>query len=159
VSDVTFNVARGRVAELANRVNTNDPTNSALVLVVLKASGLQADSVLVDYDDLATLLAAANDEATNTGYARKVLNQASGIVVTVDDTNNRVKVDFPDQTYTTVAAVGGAWGALLVCYDPDTTAGTDSSIIPLTKHDFPITPDGRDIDLVVSTNGFYLDED
>jgi len=159
VSDVTFNVARGRVAELANRVNTNDPTNSALILVVLKASGLQADSVLVDYDDLATLLAAANDEATNTGYARKVLNQASGIVVTVDDTNNRVKVDFPDQTYTTVAALGGAWGALLVCYDPDTTGGTDSSIIPLTKHDFPITPDGRDIDLVVSTNGFYLDED
>jgi hypothetical protein len=159
VGDVTFNIARGRIAELANRVNANDPANSAFVIVVLQSSGLEADTVLVDYDDLATLLAASNNEATNAGYARIVLTNASSITVTVDDTNNRVVVDFPDQTYTTVAAVGGAWGAVLVCYDSDTTGGTDANIVPMTKHDFGITPSGRDIDLVVGANGFYLDED
>lgn len=152
-------MAKGRIAELANRVNANDPTNSAFILVVLKSSGLQADTTLIDYDDLAAILAASNDEATNVNYARKTLDQTGGIVVTVDDTNDRVKVDFPDQSWTAVAAAGGAWGALLVCYDSDTTGGTDANVVPLTKHDFPITPDGRNIDLIVSTNGFYLDED
>lgn len=159
MADVVFNIARGRIAELANRVNNNDPTNSALILVVLKSSGLQSDDTLVDYDTLSAILAASNDEATNTNYARKTLTDASSIVVTVDDTNDRVKVDFPDQTWTAVGVTGGAWGALLVCYDNDTTGGTDANIVPLTKHDFTITPDGRDIDLVVSTNGFYIDED
>ena len=152
-----FNVARGRVAELANRVNQNDPTNAAFVLVCLKAAGLEADSVMKQHTNLDNLLAAANDEATNTGYARKVLNQASGITVTVDQDNNRVDVDFPNQTWTAVQAAGGAWGAILVCYDPDTTSGTDSTIIPLTKQDFVITPDGRDIDAQVVDTGFYRD--
>lgn len=155
--NVVINVGRGRIVELASRVNNNDPTNSAFILVVLKASGLQSDDTLRDYDTLAAILAASNDEATNTGYARKVLNQASGLVITVDDTNNRASVDFPDQTWTSVQATGGAWGALLVCYDPDTTGGTDADIIPLTKHDFEVTPDGRDIDGEVDTAGFFRD--
>ena len=159
MSDFTFNIARGRIAELANRVNTNDPANSAFIVVVLKAAGLEADSVLMDYDTLAAILAASNDEATNVGYARIELDQADGIMVTVDDTNNRVLVDFPDQTYVTVAVAGGAWGKALVCYDNDTTGGTDANIVPLTGHDFAITPDGRDIDLIVATGGFYADED
>lgn len=157
MSNFVFNVARGRIAELANRVNASDPTNSALVIVVLKSAGLESDDVLRDYNDLAAILAAANDEATNTGYARIVLDDTDGIVVTVDDTNDRVSVDFPDQTFTSVAAAGGAWGKAIVCYDGDTTAGTDANIVPLTGHDFVVTPDGRDIDLTVDAAGFFRD--
>lgn len=157
MSNFVFNVARGRIAELANRVNSNDPANSAFVLVVLKATGLESDDVLRDYDDLAAILAAANDEATNSGYARKVLDNTGGITVTVDDTGDRVSVDIPDQTWTAVAATGGAWGKLLVCYDSDTTAGTDANIVPLTGHDFAVTPDGRDIDASVDSAGFFRD--
>lgn len=157
MSNFVFNVARGRIAELANRVNSNDPANSAFVLVVLKATGLESDDVLRDYDDLAAILAAANDEATNSGYARKVLDNTGGITVTVDDTGDRVSVGIPDQTWTAVAATGGAWGKLLVCYDSDTTAGTDANIVPLTGHDFAVTPDGRDIDAAVDSAGFFRD--
>ena len=150
-----FNIAKGKVAEYAARVNANDPANSAFVVVALKATGIEADGTLQDYDTLADLLAAANDEATNTGYARKTLDNTAGITVTVDDTNNRVDVDIPDQTWTGVVATGGAWAKLLVCYDSDTTGGTDANIVPLTHHDFAVTPDGSDITAQIATAGFF----
>jgi hypothetical protein len=153
MADITFNIAKGRVAELYNRVKSNDPANSALVIVALKATGLEADATLQDYDDLATLLAAANDEATNSGYARKVLTDADLVAMAVDDTNNRMPLDLADQTFAAVQTTGGAWGKLLICYDSDTTGGTDSNIIPLTAHDFAVTPDGTDI--VATIADFY----
>lgn len=145
MADIMFNIAKGRAVELANRVNANDPANSALIIVALKASGLESDATLRDYDDLAAILAAANDEATNSGYARKTLTDASGVTVTTDDSGDLQKVIIPDQTWSSVAAAGGAWGALLLCYDSDTTGGTDSNIIPISKHDFAATPAGGDV--------------
>lgn len=156
MADSVFNIAKGRVVEYYNRVKANDPTNSAIVIVALKATGLEAHSALIDYDDLATLLAAANDEATNTGYARKVLTDSDlAALPAPDDTNDRYEVDLPDQTWSSVQATGGAWGALLTCYDSDTTGGTDSSIIPLTVHDFAVTPDGTDIIAQFNALGFF----
>lgn len=155
MGDIVFNVAKGRVAEFVNRVKSNDPANSALIVVALKASGIEADGTLQDYDDLATLLAAANDEATNSGYARIVLTDADLSAIAPDDTNNRMDVDIPDQTWSAVQATGGAWAKLLICYDSDTTGGTDSSIIPLTAHDFAVTPDGSDITAQIAAAGFF----
>ena len=158
MADFVFNIAKGRVTELANRVNVNDatgPANAVFLVVAIKATGLEADATLKDYVDLSTLLEAANDEATNTGYARKSLDQTGGIVVTTDQTNDRVDVDMPDQTWTGVAAAGGAWGKILICWDPDSTAGTDSTVVPLTGHDFAVTPDGTDILLQVAAAGFF----
>jgi hypothetical protein len=71
--------------------------------------------------------------------------------VTVDDTNDRTDVDIADQVWT--AATGNAISDLLVAYDPDTTGGTDADLIPLTWHDFSITPDGSDVTATVSN--FY----
>lgn len=155
MADFVFNIAKGRTTELANRVNNNDPTNAVFLIVALKATGLEADATLKDYTDLATLLTAANDEATNSGYARKTLDQAGGLTVTTDQTNDRVDVDFPDQTWTAVQTTGGAWGKILVCYDSDSTTGTDSNVVPLTGHDFAVTPDGTDILLQVAAAGFF----
>jgi hypothetical protein len=155
MSDFVFTIATGRVSELAARVNANDPANSALVIVILKAAGIEPDATLRDYDTLADLLAAANDEATNTGYARKVIDQAGGIVITVTDGSDKSEVDMPDQTWAAVAAAGGAWGKLLVCYDPDTTVGTDATIVPLVGLDFAVTPDGTDIIWQLNASGFF----
>lgn len=146
MSDVVFNIAKGRGVEWYNRVKSNDPAASALVVVALQATGLEADAVLIDYDDLGALLAAANDEATNSGYARKVLTDADlAALPAPDDTNDRYEVAIPNQTWTAVAATGGAWGKLLICYDADTAAGTDANIIPIVALDFTVTPDGNDI--------------
>jgi hypothetical protein len=72
----------------------------------------------------------------------------TSVTVTVDDANNRTDVDFDDVVWT--AATGNAISDLLLAYDPDTTGGTDADLIPLTWHDFAITPDGSDVTATVS---------
>jgi hypothetical protein len=152
VADFVFNQALGRTVELATRVNNNDPANSALIVVVINAGGV-SDATLKDLDTLTAVLGTAADEVTNTNYARKTLADGS-ITVTVDDTNDRTDVDFADQTWTSVAA-GTAWTDFLICYDSDTTAGTDANIVPLTQHDFAVTPDGSSITAVLNAAGFF----
>jgi hypothetical protein len=154
---IVANIAKGKVGEYAARVNANDPTNSVIVIVALLAAGLEADAVLEDYDTLAAVLAAANDEATNVGYARIVLDSTDGITITVDDTGNDLTVTCPEQTWAAVAAAGGAWGKLVFCYDPDSTGGTDADLVPLTFNDFTVTPDGNDIvTTTLATTGFFV---
>jgi len=154
MADQVFNIALGRVAELYNRVDLNDPTNAALIIAVLATAGIETDAVLKDKDDLAAVVAGATNEVTNTNYARKTLTDADIVAFAPDDTNDRVDLDIPDQTWTAVAA-GDGWNDLLVCYDSDTGAGTDANIIPCTMHDFVLTPDGSDITAQVAAAGFY----
>ena len=154
MSDFVFNIAKGRVAELYNRVDSNDPTNSALIVVAINANG-QTDAVMRDYDTLAALLGDASvAEVTNTNYARKTLTDADLAAFAPDDTNDRVDLDIPDQTWSAIAA-GDAWTDLIICYDGDTTGGTDANIIPLTCHDFAVTPDGSDITAQIAAAGFF----
>jgi hypothetical protein len=54
---------------------------------------------------------------------------------------------------TWTAASGNAISKILVCYDPDTTAGTDSSIVPLTMFDLAYTPSG--VDLTLNSGVFF----
>ena len=63
-------------------------------------------------------------------------------------------VDIPDQTWTAVSS-GSNWSDLVFGYDSDSTGGTDSGIVPLTQHDFSVTPDGSDITVQIATAGFF----
>ena len=154
MANFVYNIALGRVAEFYNRVKTDDPINSALVIVVLSQTGIETDAVLKDKDTLADVLAGTTDEVTNAGYARKILTEANIVAFAPDDVNDRVDLTIPNQTWTAVAA-GSNWSDLVICYDNDTTTGTDANIIPLTQHDFILTPDGSDITAQVSSSGFY----
>jgi hypothetical protein len=140
-----FNIALGRVAELYRRVKGNDPANSALVLVAINNGGT-SDATMQDYATLAALLGDAGvAEVTNSGYSRKVLTDAElASVPAPDNTNNRIELSLPAQTWATIGA-GTAWTDLVVCYDPDTTTGTDADLIPLTLSDFVVTPSGADV--------------
>ena len=140
MANIVFNVALGRLAHYASLPATND----ALIMVPLEASGLVADSTMRDYDTLSDILAGATNEQTS-NMTRKTL---ASVTVTVNDTDNRVDIDAADVTWT--AATGNAIGAVLICYDPDTTGGDDTTIIPLTKHDVTMTPDGSDFTLTIS---------
>jgi hypothetical protein len=156
MADLVCNIAAGRFAELYNRVDTNDPANSTLVVAIFNVTGGAAaeDAAIRDADTLAAIEALANvAEVTNAGYSRKVLTDADIVAFAPDDVNNRVDVDIPDQTWTGVAA-GSAWSKLVIGYDNDSTAGTDAAIVPLTIHDFPVTPDGSDITAVIAAAGF-----
>lgn len=142
MSDFVFNIAKGKVAQLATLPNAND----ALIVIPIEATGVESDATLRDYDTVSALLAAATNEQTTMG--RKTI---TSVTVTVDDTNDRVDVDIADQTWT--AATGNAISDLLIAYDPDTTGGTDADLIPLTFHDFPETPTGSDI--VATITNFF----
>ena len=153
MADFVYNIAKGRVVEFYNRVKSNDPANSALVIVAINTTA--TDATLKDLDTLAAIEADANTaEVTNVGYARKVLTDADLAALTVDDTNDRIDLDMADPVWVGVAA-GTAWTDLLICYDSDTTVGTDSDIIPLLQFDFAVTPDGSDITAQVNAAGFY----
>jgi hypothetical protein len=155
MADFVFNIAKGRVVEYYNRVENNDPANSALIVLVLATSGLESDATLLDKDDVTALVSGTTNEVTNTNYARKVLTDTQlAALPAPDDTNDRYEVDIPDQTWTAVAA-GDGWSKLVIAYDSDTTAGTDANIIPLTAHDFVVTPDGSDITAVIAATGFF----
>jgi hypothetical protein len=150
MADFVFNIAKGRVHQLAKNVDDGSPANSRLIAVVIESSGIEADSTLKDYNDLSALLGGSSNEQTTMG--RKTI-AASDITITVDDTNERVDIDINDLVWT--AATGNAVGAIVICYDPDNTGGTDADLIPLTKHDFSVTPDGSDITAQVNAAGFY----
>lgn len=153
MADFMHNQAKGRMVGWADRVNGNDPANAAVIVAVINTSA--TDATLRDLDTFAAIEADANTaEVANSGYARKVLTDASGITVTVDDTNDRTDVDIPDQTWAGVAA-GTAWTDVQTGYDSDTTAGTDSNIVPGSQHDFPITPDGSDITAQIAAAGIW----
>lgn len=154
MADFVFNIAKGRVAELYNRVDSNDPANSVLVILILATSGIETDAVLKDVDTVTALVAGTTNEVTNSGYARKTLTDADVVAFAPDDTNDRVDIDIPDQTWTAVAA-GDGWNDFVVAYDNDSTTGTDANVVPLTQHDFVVTPDGSDITAQIAAAGFY----
>lgn len=154
MSDFVFNRSKGRVTEFAERVNANDPTNSVFVILVLATSGIETDAVLRDKDDVAALVSGTTNEVTNTNYARKSIDNTGSITVTYDDTNDRVDVDLPDQTWTAVAA-GDGFNDAVFCYDSDSTGGADSAIVVMTLHDFVVTPDGSDITMQLNSAGFF----
>lgn len=144
MANIVFNIARGRVIEYYNRVENNDPSNSALILVPIETSGLESDATLIDKDDLSALLSGTTNEQTTMG--RKTLTDADlAALPAPDDANDRFEVSLPTVTWS--AAAGNAISKIVVCYDPDTTSGTDSSIIPLTMFDASLTPDGNDFQL------------
>lgn len=150
MANIVFNIAAGQGVEYYRRIVNNDPVNSAFILVPIETAGLEADATLIDVDTLAALLAGTTNEQTTMG--RKTLtNVELAALPAPDDVNNRYDVSLPTTTWT--AATGNAISKIAVCYDSDTTAGTDANIVPLTMFDFVVTPDGSDIQM---TTGVFL---
>jgi hypothetical protein len=136
-----FNIAKGAFAE-----KFRDGAANGLVLL-LKAN--EAEATLIDRDDVAAVLANGSTEADFTDYARK-----TGLTgtITVDDSNDRVDVDLPDQTW---VGAGGATNntltKLIVAYQQ---SAADSDRIPLTHHDFAATTDDSDLTAQFNAAGF-----
>lgn len=154
MADFVFNVAKGKINEYVARVVANDPANSALVIVGINTS--EADGTLQDLDTLAAVLANGNTaELANTGYARTVYTDADLSAPSPDDSNNRQEADMPDIDWGAITADDTDFTDILVCYDPDTTGGTDSAIVPLVCLDFEVTVDGSSITTQIGANGWF----
>jgi len=145
MSDTMFNIAKGIWRYYCTLPDTSD----RLLVVLFKSAGLQADDVLNNYTDLASLKA-SNAEADFSNYVRKPVT--TGIVITPNNTTNSVDVDAPDQTWT-AAAPTNALGAVVWCYAPASNS-LDSAIIPLWKYGVTATTNGSD--LIASVNAAGL---
>ena len=151
MADFVFNIAKGRAAELYNRVDANDASTAELYVMAFDSGA--TDATLRDLDTVALIESdASTAEATNSGYSRKVLTDADLVAFAPDDTNDRVDLDIPDQTWTAVAA-GTNWTDICIAYGLN--GGADSAKVPLTWHDFVVTPGGSDIVMQVAATGFF----
>lgn len=139
MADGVFNIAKGAAAE-----KFRDGAANGLILLLTTS---ETEATLVDYDTVAALLAGTPVEASDGTYARK-----TGLTgtITVDDTNNRVDVDIPDQTWTGLD--NDVIVKAVVAYEE---SAADSGRIPLTHHDFAISADGSDVTLEVNASGIF----
>jgi len=157
MADGVYNVVLGRVVELYQRVEGNDPAAAIFSIILLKAN--EAEATLVDRTDLAdALIEAGTTEAVFTNYpaTHKALSDTElAALPAPDDGNNRRDLDIPDQTFT--SAGNGANDTLtkfLVGYDALGT-DVDATIIVMTHHDFAVTTDGSDLTAQINVAGFY----
>lgn len=150
MANITINIAKGRVGEWYHLVENAVLANAALILVPIETSGLEADSVLIDKDTLADFLSGATNEQTTMGRKTLTATQLAAVPAP-DDANDRFDFSLPEVTWS--AATGNTISKILVCFDYDTTAGTDANIVPGTLFDFAATPDGTDITM---TTGVFF---
>jgi hypothetical protein len=165
MANVVANIARGSFKyyyymvenglTLASAGQFTVSAGAAIGVLALFSSGLEADATIVDYDDVAAMLAGASNEATNVNYARKILVAADlAAVPAPDDTNNRWEATLPVLTWTSIGAAAGAWGKLCIYFRP-ATASADSACIPIMYQDFAVTPDGNNIVGTPDAAGVY----
>lgn len=141
MADIVFNIAKGAAAEKAR----DDATKFGFLL--LKVA--EADASMKDRTTVADVLAGST-EANFTNYARKTGVTAT---LTVDQTNDRVDLDIPDQTWSSAGGATNNTLAKLIIYYEE--AAADATRIPITAHDFVVTTDGTDIIAQINASGFY----
>lgn len=142
MADFAYNIAKGRVVELFNRVKAGDPSASRLYLIPVSVAAV-TDATLKDLDDFAAIITAGVTERTANGWNRKTLAAADLAALAADDTNDRMPLDAGDQLWTPGPTVGAVTD-LIICYASVVTP-TNAQITPLTQHDYPITPDGSEV--------------
>lgn len=149
MADLIPNIALAAVAEKF-RANADNG-------IVLLLESAEADGTLRDYDELDALLTAAgNTEAAFTNYARK-----TGLTgtVTVDDSNDRVDVDIPDQTWSSAGNGTNETLAKLIVAHEDDGGSTDEDRVPCVILDFTPTTDGSDLTAEFDSAGFLRAEE
>lgn len=146
MADFCFNIAKGRVAELYNRVDAGDPSAARLYVIPVDVAAV-TDATIKDCDDFAAVVTAGVTERTSGGWNRKTIAAADIGAMTPDDTNDRMPLDLADQTWTAVTS--GATTDLIICYSASASP-TNSQLVPLTQHDFAVTPDGSDVVATIS---------
>lgn len=140
-SDLVFNVSKGGAAEKI----LDDATKTGFLLLKV----VESDAALKDRATVAAIVANST-EADFTSYARKTSVTSTR---TVDNTNDRVDLDAPDQTWT---AAGGATNntlvKLVIYYEE---AAADATRIPLTAHSFDVVTDGSDLVAQLAAAGYF----
>jgi len=155
MADIMFNVGKGRVVELYKQIKSNNPVNAAFVIVALKT--VDADADLKKHENLALLLAGVNNtEADFTDYARIELTDTDlAALPGPNHTTNQYEITWPALQYLNAGgALNNNLTTLLLCYDSDTTLGTDANIEPLGGFAYVKVTDGDTLDIGFASDAF-----
>lgn len=146
-----YNIAKGRVGEYVNAVLAGG--NDAIIWIPMNGSDESAANGQ-DADTQAAVEALATfAEQTTGGWARITQDETGdGLAWTVDDTDNEGVADSNDLVWAgpTTNTVG-----LNACYDPDTTVGTDTDLIPLVHLVMTVTGDGNQVTYQFNAEGWF----
>lgn len=135
------NHVKGKIQYFAEQARD---TTAEINCLLLLTAGLQGDDALQDYTTVAQLLAASNDEASFTNYARRQLPAPE---IIVNNTLNRVILTIagaaPRQITWPNAGGTQAIGKIVFYYDPNPAGATpDSGLVYLSSSDVGAVTDG-----------------
>ena len=143
----------GRARTWADSINAG----SAKLGVVLLAAGMEADTTLIQRMTLAEVLGVAqNKEAAwsgGTAYQRLIY---SAVTVTVNAANARIDLDVADPFWLAAASQATKYDLGKVGFFYTPSAGSaNSSWLPFSWTDFPVTADGSKLQPELDAAGFY----
>jgi hypothetical protein len=151
MANYVFTTGLGKTAQYVQ--NVLDGGNDAIVWVPMATSGTAEQG-----EGLTTLAAVEADanfsEQTGTGWSRVIQDETGdSLAVAFDTTNNRVEADSADLVW--AGPSSGNTTGVIACYDPDTTTGTDTDLIPLVHLDMAVTQNGQQVTLQFNAEGWY----
>lgn len=163
LTNIVFNIAKGRVGELYNRVKVGDPATARLFLIPIDINTCP-DETARDADDVAAIVTGgAVSRATAWANALYGIALAPADLTTLaanlDDANNWLDLDIPTDPVFNGSGAGVAAANnsthLIVGYSTTTAPANLNQITPLTLHAFAVTTDGSSITAQVDPEGFY----
>lgn len=127
--------------------------NDAIIWIPMATSGTAEQGE--GLNDFAAVEADANySEQTGAGWSRITHDEVGdGLAYAFDAANNRGEADSNDLVWV-APSVGNTVG-LIGCYDPDTTAGTDNTLVPLVHLDMVVVANGQQVTFQFNAEGWY----
>jgi hypothetical protein len=126
--------------------------NDAIVWIPMASSGTaeQAEGLA----DFAAVEADANfAEQAGTGWSRITQDETGdGLTIAFDTANNRKEADSNDLVW--AGPSSGNTVGVIACLDTDTTAGTDSALVPLVHLDMVVTANGQQVTYQFNAEGW-----
>ena len=150
MANYVFGVALGRVGSYVEDVLAGG--NDAIIWIPMLTSGTaEQGEALADF---AAVEADANYSEQTTGGWSRITHDETGdsLAYAFDATNNRREADSADLVW---ASPSTNTVGLIGCYDPDTTAGTDSTLIPLVHLDMVVTGNSQQVTFQFNAEGWF----
>ena len=151
MANYVFGEQTGKIASIVADILAGG--NDAIIWIPMSQSGTaeQAEGLT----DFAAVEANANfAEQTGTGWSRITHDETGdGLAIAFDTTNNRNEADSNDLVW--AGPSSGNTVGLIACLDPDTTTGTDSTLVPLVHLDMVVTANGQQVTFQFNAEGWF----
>lgn len=151
MASYVFGVSLGKVGLYVAEVLAGG--NDAIIWIPMSASGTAEQA-----EGLTTFSAVEADanfaEQTGAGWSRITQDEAGdGLAYAFDTANNRGEADSNDLVW--AGPSSGNTTGVIACYDPDTTAGDDTTLVPLVHLDMAVTQNGQQVTYQFNAEGWY----